>query len=100
MKYKALLFDLDGTLTASGEGITKSVQYALKKMRKGKLASNLKELEVFVWPPPLLNQFMIFAGFSEEEAALAVKILIGNVIPLPEFLKINLMKVLQVFSDS
>lgn len=72
MKYKALLFDLDGTLTASGEGITKSVQYALKKMRKGKLASNLKELEVFVGPP-LLNQFMIFAGFSEEEAALAVK---------------------------
>ena len=44
MKYKALLFDLDGTLTASGEGITKSVQYALKKMRKGKLASNLKAL--------------------------------------------------------
>ena len=98
MKYKALLFDLDGTLTASGEGITKSVQYALKKMRKGKLASNLKELEVFVGLP-LLNQFMIFAGFSEEEAALAVKYY-RDVIPLPEFLKINLMKVLQVFSDS
>lgn len=34
MRYKALLFDLDGTLTASGEGITKSVQYALQKMGK------------------------------------------------------------------
>ena len=30
--YQALLFDLDGTLTASGEGITKSIQYALRKM--------------------------------------------------------------------
>ena len=30
--YDVLLFDLDGTLTASGEGITKSVRYALKKM--------------------------------------------------------------------
>lgn len=29
--YQALLFDLDGTLTASGEGITKSIQYALRK---------------------------------------------------------------------
>ena len=30
--YQVLLFDLDGTLTASGEGITKSVQYALRKL--------------------------------------------------------------------
>ena len=30
--YRVLLFDLDGTLTASGEGITKSVQYALHNM--------------------------------------------------------------------
>ena len=27
-----LLFDLDGTLTESGEGIIRSVQYALEKM--------------------------------------------------------------------
>ena len=30
--YKAIFFDLDGTLTESGEGITKSVQYALEKL--------------------------------------------------------------------
>ena len=30
LKYSTLLFDLDGTLTDSGEGIIKSVQYALK----------------------------------------------------------------------
>ncbi|HIX29023.1 MAG TPA: HAD hydrolase-like protein [Candidatus Blautia stercoravium] len=72
MRYKALLFDLDGTLTASGEGITKSVQYALRKMGKGALGEHLEDLEVFVGPP-LLNQFMAYAGFSEEEAGEAVK---------------------------
>ena len=35
--YKAILFDLDGTLTDSGEGITKSVQYALEKIGKPEL---------------------------------------------------------------
>ncbi len=49
--YRVLLFDLDGTLTASGEGITKSVQYALHKM--GREAEDLKALEVFVGPPLL-----------------------------------------------
>ena len=71
MRYKALLFDLDGTLTASGEGITKSVQYALQKMGKGALGEHLEALEVFVGPP-LLSQFMVYAGFSEEEAKEAV----------------------------
>ena len=28
--FKYILFDLDGTITDSGEGITKAVQYALK----------------------------------------------------------------------
>lgn len=32
MKYKYLLFDLDGTLWDSREGITKAVAYALEKM--------------------------------------------------------------------
>ena len=43
--YQALLFDLDGTLTASGEGITKSIQYALRKMGYESLAEDLKKLE-------------------------------------------------------
>ena len=29
--WDTVLFDLDGTLTDSGEGITKSAQYALEK---------------------------------------------------------------------
>ena len=47
MKYQGVLFDLDGTLTASGEGITKSVQYALKKMGRPDLGKDQKKLEVF-----------------------------------------------------
>lgn len=67
--YKAILFDLDGTLTESGEGITKSVQYALEKL--GKPEPDRDKLKVFVGPP-LLEQFMKYAGLQEEEARLAV----------------------------
>ena len=72
MHYQGVLFDLDGTLTASGEGITKSVRYALEKMGRPELGKDRKKLEVFVGPP-LLEQFMNYARFSEEEAAEAVK---------------------------
>ena len=68
--YKAILFDLDGTLTESGEGITKCVQYALEKI--GKPEENLKKLEVFVGPP-LLQQFMNYADIDEETSEKAVK---------------------------
>lgn len=67
--YKAILFDLDGTLTESGPGITKSVQYALKKL--GKDAPDLKALEVFVGPP-LMEQFMKYADIDQETARKAV----------------------------
>lgn len=68
--YKAILFDLDGTLTESGEGITKCVQYALKKL--GKPEADLKKLEVFIGPP-LMEQFMKYAGLDEETARRAVE---------------------------
>ena len=68
--YKAILFDLDGTLTESGEGITKCVQYALEKL--GKPESDLKKLEVFIGPP-LMEQFMKYAGLDEETARRAVE---------------------------
>ncbi len=44
--YKVILFDLDGTLTESGEGITKSVQYALERI--GKPEPDLEKLKVLV----------------------------------------------------
>lgn len=67
--YKAILFDLDGTLTESGEGITKSVQYALEKI--GKPEENLEKLKVFIGPP-LLEQFMKYADIDEQTARQAV----------------------------
>ena len=69
--YKAIFFDLDGTLTESGEGITKSVQYALEKL--GVSAPELEPLKVFVGPP-LLEQFMKYAGFDKETAQKGIDI--------------------------
>lgn len=68
--YKAILFDLDGTLTESGEGITKSVQYALEKI--GKPESDLEKLKVFVGPP-LMEMFMKYAQIDKETAEKAVE---------------------------
>lgn len=69
MKADLILFDLDGTLTDSAPGITRSVQYALTDM--GKPQYSQQELNTFVGPP-LYRQFMDFAGFSRQEAERAV----------------------------
>ena len=69
--YKAFLFDLDGTLTESGEGIIRSVQYAL--IRMGRPCPPPEAVRCFIGPP-LLSQFMSFAGMSEEEAGEAVRL--------------------------
>ena len=68
--WNTVLFDLDGTLTDSGEGIMKSVQYALDKL--GKPEPDLEKLRCFVGPP-LKEQFMAYAGLDEEQGNLAVK---------------------------
>lgn len=63
--YDILLFDLDGTLTNSKEGITKSVQYALKHY--GIYEEDLEKLTCFIGPP-LTDQFQVYCGFSREKA--------------------------------
>lgn len=67
--YRALLFDLDGTLTESGIGITRSVQYALEKI--GKPEPDVDKLLCFVGPP-LLAQFMKYADLDEATANQAI----------------------------
>ena len=67
--YKAILFDLDGTLTESGPGITRCVQYALEKI--GHPEEDLEALRCFVGPP-LKEMFMEYAGVDEETAETAV----------------------------
>ena len=70
MKYKYYLFDLDGTLTDSGIGITNSVMYALEKF--GIHVSDKKELYPFIGPP-LTDSFRKYYGFTEEQALQAVE---------------------------
>lgn len=70
MKYTTVLFDLDGTLTNPGLGITNSVAYALKKY--GIDVKDRTELYKFIGPP-LLNSFQDYYGFSEEQAVQAVE---------------------------
>ncbi len=67
--YQYILFDLDGTLTDSREGITKSVQYALDKM--GIHEPDLKPLERFIGPP-LYDEFRRSYDFDDAEAKQAI----------------------------
>lgn len=66
---KYILFDLDGTLTDPKEGITKCVQYALKKFGIERECDQLLE---FIGPP-LKEQFMKYANLSEEDGVKAVE---------------------------
>lgn len=70
MKYKYVLFDLDGTLTDPVEGITNSIIYALKKYNIE--ISGREELYKFIGPP-LLESFEKYYGFSKEEAKKAIE---------------------------
>jgi len=70
LKYKYILFDLDGTITESKEGITKSVQYALKKF--GIIVESLDLLEKFIGPP-LKYSFSEYYGFDEKQSLQAVQ---------------------------
>lgn len=66
---KVVLFDLDGTLIDSSEGITRSVQYALKKY--GIDEPDLAKLKCFIGPP-LPGSFMKYYHFPEAQAKEAV----------------------------
>jgi Predicted phosphatases len=68
---QAIFFDLDGTLTESGPGIIKAVQYALNKM--GCPEADPQKLRFFIGPP-LLDSMLRFRPFSQEEAEKAVEL--------------------------
>jgi len=69
--YDIILFDLDGTLTDSGDGIVNSVEYALKKY--GIEETDRAKLFKFVGPP-LAESFMKYYNFSEKDAREAVDV--------------------------
>ena len=69
--FDLILFDVDGTLTDSSEGITKSVQYTLNEY--GIEAPDLEDLRKFIGPP-LIDSFQKYYGFTKEEAMEARRI--------------------------
>lgn len=67
MKY--LLFDLDGTLTDPGEGITNAVRYALERF--GLRVEQREELYPYIGPP-LTDSFQRYHGLTPEQAQQAL----------------------------
>lgn len=64
-----ILFDFDGTVFDTVEGITKSVQYALRKQG---IEAELTALRCFAGPP-LVDKFMEVYGFDRETAEQATR---------------------------
>lgn len=69
--YDTILFDLDGTLTDPGLGITNSVMYALEQL--GIAVPERQELYKFIGPP-LHESFETYYGMSPEGAQEAVRL--------------------------
>lgn len=64
-----ILFDLDGTVTNSQNGIKNSVEYALKYFNIE--VEDRDDLNKYIGPP-LRQSFMKYAGLSEEEAGIGM----------------------------
>ena len=71
MRYDAVLFDLDGTLTASAPGITGSVRHTLEAMGAQPLPDEV--LSRFVGPP-LFDSFQEYSGMTPAQAEVAVSV--------------------------
>lgn len=69
--YDIILFDLDGTLTDPGVGITNSVAHALAHWNIE--VTDRATLYKFIGPP-LSDSFMRYYGFSEEDAMHAITV--------------------------
>lgn len=69
-KYSTILFDLDGTVIDSGEGVTNSVIYSLDKF--GIRVEDKTALKRFIGPP-LVYSYKNFYGFDDEKATKAIE---------------------------
>ena len=67
--FDTLLFDLDGTLTDSSEGIVRCLEYALERM-----GFDIPEDKNKFLGPPLYRSFAEFCGMNEEQVNEAVRI--------------------------
>lgn len=72
--YDYVLFDLDGTLSASAPGIRRCIELTMKKM--GKPIPDLSDYSRYIGPP-LITTFQKLCGLSLEEAQTALSIYLG-----------------------
>lgn len=71
MKYKYFLFDLDGTISESAEGIRESLEKAITKMNKP--LPNLDDYTLYIGPP-LIDTFKNVCHFTDEESHVGVEV--------------------------
>lgn len=71
IKYKYVLFDLDGTISESAGGIRKSLEYAITAL--GKPLPNLDDYTLYIGPP-LIDTFRNVCRFSEEDCQEGVEL--------------------------
>lgn len=69
LRYNFCLFDFDGTVADTGEGIKRSVAYSLEKMEHPALPE--ATLSRFIGPP-LLDSYKEYCGMTDEEAETAI----------------------------
>ena len=81
MTQKAIFFDLDGTLTDSGEGIINCAIFALEHFDLP--VPSREEMRVFVGPP--LDQTFIKFGVPADQAQEAIRIFRTRYVPIGKF---------------
>ncbi len=69
-KYDYVIFDFDGTVVDTGEGILKSLQYSFEQM--GHEVPELSDLKKFIGPP-IYYSYTHYYGISEEEVGDYIK---------------------------
>lgn len=65
-KYDYVIFDFDGTVTDTGEGILKSLAYSFEQM--GQPVPDLSDLKKFIGPP-IHYSYVTFYNVPEDEVA-------------------------------
>ena len=94
MRFNSAIFDLDGTIMDSAQGIVRSVEYALDKMG---VTEYDRQTNLRFIGPPLVDSFMEYYSMSEADALRAVAFT-GSVIRSREFTRRECMTVSASFS--
>lgn len=68
--YGYVIFDFDGTVVDTGEGIIKSLQYSFEQM--GRKIPDMSDLKKFIGPP-IHYSYTHFYGVSEDEVGMYIK---------------------------